>query len=206
VASDVNPLYLKSLEALSQERPYLRASFCDVTDASTFPQKEDKFDTVVCLNVIEHVEPEQAALVNIRSALSDDGHAIVLVPQGQWNYGTLDEVLGHHRRYSKAMLRQAAVAAGFKVKELVEFNRVGTIAWFVNGRIMRRRTFGLLQIWLLDKLTPVLRLIDKALPLPGLSLIAVLAPERPTLVSQAAPAGSGGDVSGPTWATPSRPM
>jgi hypothetical protein len=51
---------------------------------------------------------------------------------------------------------------------------VGTPAWFLNGKILRRHTFGLFQIWMLDLLTPVFRRIDPFLPFPGLSLIAVL--------------------------------
>jgi hypothetical protein len=129
---------------------------------------------VICLNVIEHVKDDKASLLNIRSALEDGGRAIVLVPQGQWNFGTLDEVLGHQRRYSKAGLQKLAEECGFEVKEMLEFNRVGTIAWYLNGKIMRRRSFGLGQILLLNALTPIFRRIDKILPVAPLSLIAVL--------------------------------
>ena len=92
----------------------------------------------------------------------------------KWNFGTLDVVLGHCRRYSKESLRQAAEDAGFVVKDIFEFNRIGTPAWFLNGKILRRHTFGLFQIWMLDMLTPLFRRIDWLLPFPGLSLIAVL--------------------------------
>jgi hypothetical protein len=57
---------------------------------------------------------------------------------------------------------------------MLEFNRIGVIAWWLNGRIMRRRTFGLWQIKMLNLMTPVFRVLDKFLPLPPLSLIAVL--------------------------------
>jgi glycosyltransferase involved in cell wall biosynthesis len=179
VASDVNPVYLQTLEALSTNRPYMKAMYCDITDVSSFPRLEEGFDTVVCLNVIEHVEDDRAALMNIRSVLTDDGTAIVLVPQGQWNFGTLDEVLGHYRRYSRSTLQRLAETSGFAVKEIFEFNRVGTPAWFLNGKILRRRMFGLFQIWMLELLTPLFRLIDPVLPLPGLSLVAVLERKEP---------------------------
>jgi glycosyltransferase involved in cell wall biosynthesis len=174
VVSDINPLYLQTLSALRADRPYLSASFCDVTDVASFPASEGPFDTVICLNVIEHVKDDAASLRNIRSVLADDGRALVLVPQGQWNYGTLDEVLGHKRRYAKDQLHELAGRCGFEIERLIEFNRIGTAAWYLNGRIMRRRRFGRLQVWLLNVLTPLLRLIDRALPLPALSLIAVM--------------------------------
>ena len=172
VVSDINPLYLDMLTRLRIDRPYLSAAYTDVTDLESFPAGE--FDTVICLNVIEHVDDDAASLRNLRSALRDGGRAIVLVPQGQWNFGTLDEVLGHKRRYDKAGLRALAENCGFAVRELLEFNRVGTIAWFLNGRLLQRRTFGLFQILMLNALTPILRLIDGLLPVPPLSLIAVL--------------------------------
>ena len=174
VASDINPLYIQTLEALSNDRPYMDASYCDVTQIASFPRHDEAYDTVICLNVIEHVEDDRVALSNIKSVLAPGGTAIVLVPQGQWNFGTLDEVLGHQRRYSKESLRELVEECGFAIKELIEFNRVGTPAWFVNGKILHRRRFGLFQIWMLDLLTPVFRLVDRLLPFPGLSLIAVL--------------------------------
>ena len=174
VASDINPLYLDTLKALAAERPYLQATYCDVTDVESFPVAEGGFDTVVCLNVIEHVEHDAAALENIRRVLRPGGTAVILVPHGQWNFGTLDTVLGHHRRYSVESLRNVAEQCGFVVNRVFEFNRVGTPAWFLNGRILRRTSFGLVQIWLLNLLTPLFRVLDPVLPLPGLSLVAVL--------------------------------
>jgi glycosyltransferase involved in cell wall biosynthesis len=174
VASDINPLYLRTLGALTDDRPYLRTTHCDVADANTFPATSGGFDTVVCLNVIEHIEDDRTALLNIKSVLADGGRAIILVPQGQWNFGTLDEVLEHKRRYSKASLSKLAEDCGLNVIKLIELNRIGTLAWYLNGRIMRRRSFGLFQIWALNFLTPIFRLVDRFVPLPSLSLIAVL--------------------------------
>jgi glycosyltransferase involved in cell wall biosynthesis len=176
VVSDINPLYLQTLAALRADRPYVKAVYCDVTDLRSYPRDEGPYDTVICLNVIEHLKDDRAALLNIKSVLAPEGKAIVLVPQGQWNFGTLDEALGHERRYSREQLRGLADDCGFEVRELVEFNRIGTIAWFLNGRILRRRTFGLGQIMLLNLLTPIFRAIDRLLPVPSLSLIAVIAP------------------------------
>jgi len=90
MASDINPLYLQTLGSLQADRPYLRSSYCDVTDVATFPKDAGPYDTVICLNVIEHVGDDRSSLINIGSVLAEGGRAIVLVPQGQWNYGTLE--------------------------------------------------------------------------------------------------------------------
>jgi len=180
VASDVNPLYLHTLQTLTTDRPYLTAQFCDVTQLSTFPRIDGGFDTVVCLNVVEHVDDDKAALENIRRVLADNGRAIVLVPQGPWLFGSLDEVLGHKRRYDERALRKVAADAGFQVRAIVPFNRASSIPWWLSGRVLRRRTFSILQMVLVNWLTPLFRLVDGWLPLPPLSLIAVLE-QRPTL-------------------------
>jgi len=185
VASDVNPLYLQTLRHLTHDRPYLDVTLTDVTRGESFPKIPGGFDTVVCLNVIEHVDDDRGALENIRGALAPGGQAIVLVPQGPRLHGTLDEVLGHKRRYTEAGLRQLALDAGFEVREVLPFNRVGTPAWWLNGKLLRRRHFGLAQIAILNLLTPVFRRVDRLLPFPALSLIAILRPAAP---APAAPA------------------
>lgn len=174
VASDVNPLYLQVLENLSIDRPYLKSSYCDVSDLGSFPRSADGYDTVICLNVIEHVRDDRKSLMNISAVMSETGRAIILVPQGPWNFGTLDYVLGHQRRYTRQTLTDLATVCGLEIESLIEFNRAGTIAWFLNGKILRRRGFGIGQIWMLNLITPVMRRVDHLLPIPPLSLIAVM--------------------------------
>jgi glycosyltransferase involved in cell wall biosynthesis len=172
-ASDINPLYLTYLENVSRNRPYLRVGYTDGQAGESYPAGQ-KFDTVICLNVVEHLEDDLGALQNIRAVLEDGGRAIILVPCGPWLMGTLDEVLGHQRRYTRKHLTELVAKAGFHLDTMLEFNRIGVIAWWLNGRIMRRRSFGLWQIKMLNLMTPVFRGLDKFLPLPPLSLIAVL--------------------------------
>ena len=60
------------------------------------------------------------------------------------------------------------------IQQILKFNRPGVPAWWLNGKILRRRTFGLGQIRLLNMLTPIFRRVDSWLPLPPLSIIAIL--------------------------------
>jgi SAM-dependent methyltransferase len=166
-------LYLMYLENVGRNRPYMKVGFTDAEKVDTYP-KDQKFDTVICLNVVEHLADDRGALLNIRSALDDGGRAIILVPCGPDLFGTLDEVLGHYRRYTRESLEKLVTSANFELEKMIEFNRVGVVAWWVNGRLLRRRTFGLWQIKGLNVMTPAFRAIDKMLPLPPLSLIAVI--------------------------------
>jgi glycosyltransferase involved in cell wall biosynthesis len=177
VASDINPFYLQALGNLQLNRPYLSATYCDVNDMTSFPTTSGGFDTVVCVNVLEHVDNDRDALSNIKSVLSEEGRVLILVPYGPWNYGTLDQILGHQRRYTRESLACLASQSDFELNSILEFNRFGTLAWCLNGKLMRRHSFGLLQIWLLNLLTPLLRRVDRFLPIAPLSLIAVLSPK-----------------------------
>jgi glycosyltransferase involved in cell wall biosynthesis len=172
-ATDVNPAYLNYLESLRATRPYMNVSYIDGASGDSFP-KDQNFDTVVCLNVIEHVPDDVGALRNIHHALADGGTAIILVPFGPKLFGSLDEVLGHYRRYTEEQLASVAQQAGFQVEKILKFNRPGVPAWWLNGKLMKRRTFGMGQIRLLNLLTPLFRKIDPWLPLPPLSIIAIL--------------------------------
>ena len=85
-ASDINPQYLDRLKKLQQTRPYLHVQFTDAGAGETYP--EEQFDTVICLNVVEHLEDDIRALRNIRASLQKNGRAIVLVPNGPGLYGS----------------------------------------------------------------------------------------------------------------------
>jgi glycosyltransferase involved in cell wall biosynthesis len=171
-ASDINPQYLDRLETLKQTRPYLQVHYTDAAAGETFPA--GRFDTVVCLNVVEHIQNDLAVLTNIRKSLDKDGRAIVLVPNGPGLYGTLDKVLGHFRRYTREQLLDLCRRAGFTVEKVLKFNRIGSPGWWLNGRILKREIFGFWQIKLLNTLVPIVRPIDRFLPFPHLSWIVIL--------------------------------
>ena len=173
-ATDINTFYLQIMNNLRVDKPYLKVSFLDLNDVSEMKKDHHRFDTVICLNVIEHLEDDARAMRNIADLTDRGGRAIVLVPRGSALYGSLDAVLGHKRRYDKTGLRRLAVDAGFRVGAIIPFNRISSIPWYINGRILKKKTFGLTQMMLLNLLTPVFRRIDRFLPLPSLSLIAVL--------------------------------
>jgi len=175
-ATDVNPEYLDRLEDMRPTRPYLHVRYTNGTNGDSFPA-EQSFDTVVCLNVVEHLSDDVGALRNIYNALETGGRAIILVPNNPKLFGTLDEVLGHCRRYTPKQLVAAGQQAGFRVEKLLNFNRSGVPAWWLNGKVLRRTTFGMVQIRLLNFMTPVFRRIDAVLPLPPLSIIAVFRKE-----------------------------
>jgi glycosyltransferase involved in cell wall biosynthesis len=175
-ATDINPEYLDHLEDMRSTRPYLHVGYTNGMAGDSFPTGQS-FDTVVCLNVLEHLPDDVGALRNIYNSLEIGGRAIILVPNNPKLTGTLDEVLGHCRRYEPEQLISAGQQAGFRIENLLNFNRAGVPAWWLNGKILRRKTFGMFQIRVLNALTPSFRRIDAFLPFPPLSIIAIFRKE-----------------------------
>jgi glycosyltransferase involved in cell wall biosynthesis len=172
-ATDINPHYLDFLENVAESRPYLDVGHLDLADPAAAEHFAGRYDTVVCLNVLEHVPDEDQGARNLLSVLEPGGRAIVLVPQGPSLYGSLDQVLGHRCRYTEASLRAALEKAGFEIERVFGFNRASRPGWWWNGTLLRRNRFSRVQLKLLDWAIWLVRRIDGALPWPGLSLIAV---------------------------------
>ena len=101
VATDIDREHLERLKTRLWQRPNLEIAELNAADPQCVEQFHERMDTVVCLNVLEHIEDAVGALRNIRSMLEDGGRAVILVPCGPGIYNSLDEELGHYLRYSE---------------------------------------------------------------------------------------------------------
>ncbi|MBI3649487.1 MAG: glycosyltransferase [Acidobacteria bacterium] len=173
IASDINPNYLHYLRSYSFGKPYLRVMEVDAQNPEHFRDLEEQFDTVLMLNVLEHLSDEQTALRNLWSTLQPGGCAIILVPQHPALYGTLDKALEHHKRYTAADFEQAIRSAGFRIEKLFDFNRFSVPGWWLNGKVLRRKQFSRIQLKILDTLMPIFKRINNLLPWSGVSLVVV---------------------------------
>lgn len=172
-ASDIDDEHLARLRVRFAHRPNFSLVRCDLSAPADFAPLEASADTVICLNVLEHIEDDAVGLQNISRALLPGGTAIVLVPQDQAIYGTLDKVLGHFRRYSEAELRKKMENAGFQVDRVLHFNHVTRPGWWFNGRVLKRSYFSRFQLWWFDRLVWLWRRLDRLLPWPSVSVIGI---------------------------------
>jgi 2-polyprenyl-3-methyl-5-hydroxy-6-metoxy-1,4-benzoquinol methylase len=173
LASDINPHYLDYLRNLALGKPYLAVDRIDLEDPECFAPWRGKFDTVVCLNVLEHVRDPLMALRNIYDALEPGGRAVLYVPQGQSLYSSLDEVLGHRCRYEKPVLAEELRTTGFELESMRDFNHFAIPGWWLNGKVLKRRHFSRSQLKLFNMMVPVVRRLDRLVPGRGLGIIAV---------------------------------
>jgi len=107
------------------------------------------------------------------SMLQPGGRAIILVPAVPALFGSLDQELGHHRRYTRRTLRDRMEQAGFRVERTFYFNLLGTIGWWVNARLRKVPRIPSQQLRYFDALVPALRYEDHVSLPVGQSVIAI---------------------------------
>jgi glycosyltransferase involved in cell wall biosynthesis len=145
----------------------------DLADLHGYTRLRDEvIDTIVCLNVLEHIAPDEAVLRAYYDLLQPGGHAIVLVPAHPSLYSPCDAALGHERRYTRVELHTKMQRAGFEVMSLEEFNRMGVPGWWVNKKLARR-DLNPRQMRAFEWLLPLAKLVEALKVGPGLSLIGV---------------------------------
>jgi hypothetical protein len=112
-------------------------------------------------------------LESLGRCLKPGGTLVVLVPQGKALYGSLDEALGHRRRFSSVELAQALGQTGFEVVEFYQLNKIGMVSWWIFGKLLGQKRISKPALKLFDKTVWFWRRVDGLLPWQGLSLVAV---------------------------------
>lgn len=149
---------------------------CHLEECSRAELQQQKFDTVVCVNVLEHIEDDARALGLFRDIVAETGgQVLIFVPAVQGIYGPHDAALGHHRRYSKRTLRSAFAAAGLDVAAMTYTNPIGLLGWMYNLYVSGNTEHTSSQVRLFDRfVAPWALPIERLVPPPvGLSLFAV---------------------------------
>ena len=132
------------------------------------------FDTIVCVNVLEHIKNDVEVLVQFKNIVTINGNLVLLVPAIPWAYGPIDAAIGHFRRYSHNHLQKIIMGSGLQLVHIQYSNFLGLIGWTFNTRIVKNTKQSDFQIKLFDNLVPVLSRLEKMIHPPiGLSLLAV---------------------------------
>jgi SAM-dependent methyltransferase len=138
-----------------------------------------RFDTIVAVNVMEHIRDDAGAASKLAALLKPEGKLVLYVPACPFAYGSLDRELGHYRRYTPAALARLLATAGLQPERPRYVNLFGLLGWTVNSRVFHRERLSPLQLALFERLMPLVRLEDLVrLPL-GLGVYtAAVKPER----------------------------
>ncbi len=172
---DIVPEFVEEARRRLGERQDLAARVADIGGAVLPDSLRGRaFDTIVCMNVLEHIEDDRGTLSRFFGLLKPGGKLVLVVPAYRWLYNPLDAHDGHFRRYGRAELNERLRTAGFDVIHESRFNIFGIAGWFLNGTIFRRKDLPPGQMGLFNKVAPFLFRFERLIGPPvGLSLLAV---------------------------------
>jgi hypothetical protein len=118
-------------------------------------------DSVLYINVLEHIENDSAELVMANKSLRDGGYLLLFVPALQWLFSAADLSVGHYRRYYKNSLINLVEDAGFSIESANYFDLAGIIPWYVNF-VLLKNSFNTSSVTLYDRLiVPPMRVFER---------------------------------------------
>lgn len=179
-------------EIFPDELEYIKERFkssnleCRIFDISKDNIEESKkysFDTITCINVLEHIEDDLKAVSNMKGIIEIKGRIIILVPAVSKAYGTMDKACGHFRRYDKGDLEKIADTLGLKIISNKYMNPLGLIPWILKGKIQKKEcTFSDYldekRSFIYNFASGLLENIEKVIKMPfGISQIVILEKE-----------------------------
>jgi len=173
VAGEKDPLHLHALRNRFLRTPNVVVQRIDPEVLEDLAGLENCFDTVLCLNVLEYLEEPGRVLQALQATLKPNGVVVVLVPHGPALFGSLDQSLGHRRRYRAEEARRLLAAEGFEVEQIYSFNKAGAPPWWAYSRLFGSTTINKPVLKVFDKTVWIWSRLDALMPWPGLSLISV---------------------------------
>lgn len=175
VGLDRSPAFYEAVTRRFAGRSNFRPVLGDMSDRNLVASlKPYGIDTVVCVNVLEHIGDDEGVLDAVREVLVSGGRLVLLVPAFRFLFGSMDQADGHFRRYCRGELVAKLGRCGFHVVMARYMNLLGIVGWFLNGKILRRTFIPESHYAAYDRLVPVLRAVESRVPVPlGLSLLCV---------------------------------
>ncbi len=170
LAVDVHPGYLAEARRRLKGRKHVAFRRMDL-EKGLLSARRFRPDTVLCVNVLEHLREDDGFLRDCSRLLPPGGRLLLFVPALPFLFGSLDEEYGHFRRYLKGGLEGQVQAAGFSIVAGRYLNLLGILGWWWNGKVLRKKSVPRAQILLYDRLLGWMAPVEKWLPRPaGLSL------------------------------------
>jgi SAM-dependent methyltransferase len=146
----------------------------DTLEAHATRLSPNTANTVVMVNVLEHIRDDQEALSQVIRILKPQGHLLIFVPALHMLMSKLDLVHGHFRRYHKKELISKVTAAGANPVSCRYFDMVGVLPWLLLMKLLRITTFNARMIYFNDRrVVPVSKILERIPPPFGKNLIMV---------------------------------
>ena len=132
-------------------------------------------DTIIYINVLEHIEKDFEELVKAKETLSNDGKICIFVPANQFLFSEFDKYIGHFRRYNKSKLERKCKEAGFEILLSKNFDFVGILPWWIKYTLLKSKSMEGSAVQLYDKLVvPITKTLESLISPPiGKNLLIV---------------------------------
>jgi SAM-dependent methyltransferase len=134
VVTDLDPRAVEQLAARFADRPEVRARVLDLTVARPEVALDVQVDSVLAINVLEHIEDDRGTLRALARLVHPGGTIVIWVPGYMQLYGDFDRAVGHVRRYTPRTLNASFVAAGLDPVDVRPVNLLGGMAWWATVR------------------------------------------------------------------------
>ncbi len=176
--SDFDKGYWRHLKEQFGEQEHVREVIhMDLVDKD-FDRKFGKYfgtmSSVFALNVVEHIEDHKLAVENAKKLIVSGGNIIILVPAFQVLFNKFDVGLGHYRRYTKSSLSALMTSNNISVIESRYFNLLGVFGWFLDGRLLKKKSVSNNRMKIYDSILPIAKFLDMIMSrFIGLSVIVV---------------------------------
>jgi len=156
------------------KRKNFEAHVMDASNSKILSMFNHKFDTIICMNVLEHIKGDNKTLRNFHKLLDKRGLVILICPAFQFLYGSVDASDKHYRRYTARGLKVMVEKAGFRIIDLHYINFPGMFGWYINGKILKKKMVDSNSLKLYDKVIPIFFGIENIIHPPmGLSVFCV---------------------------------
>lgn len=132
VLTDVDATAVEHMAQRFADRPEVETQVLDLDGSGD--SVTDPVETVIAINVLEHIENDVAALRSLSKYVISGGTIVLWVPAYPQLYGDFDRKVGHFRRYTPQRLREVFQEAGLDVRVCEPKNLLGAMAWWLAVR------------------------------------------------------------------------
>lgn len=174
-AIDINKDYLREAKKKVADKDQI--GFGNIEKGKYFFKTKD-FDTIVCINVLEHIKDDAAALKNMHRLLKPGGTLILHVPAHPFLYGSIDASIGHFRRYEIKKLINNLRSSGFEICKTKRLNFIGAVGWFIVGKFFKDSEVKETKISIFNFISPIFLLLENIFEPPFGTSILIIARKK----------------------------
>jgi SAM-dependent methyltransferase len=171
-SANMYPVLVRRLQAVDKRRVG-RPLQSTLGDAAN--QIRERPNSILYVNVLEHIEDDEAELAAAYSLLAPGGRVLIFVPANPWLMSPMDRQMGHYRRYKRSELLRKCRSAGFDISFSANFDILGIVPWWLKYCLMRSKRMESGLVWLYDRgVLPIAKILEAVISPPiGKNVVVV---------------------------------